>query len=89
MRDTDAERDALLRQVRSLQQLPLPEVRIAIRRSAGVSLREMATVLGVSPSALRWWETGERRPSPNHRVAYIALLAELASASGLDGIVRT
>jgi DNA-binding transcriptional regulator YiaG len=89
MRDTEVERDALLRRVRSLQQLPLPEVRIAIRRTAGVSLREMATVLGVSPTALRWWETGDRRPSPSHRVAYLALLAELASASGLDGIVRS
>lgn len=49
----------------------------AIRQRAGLSLREMATALGVTRSALQRWEVGLRTPRGESAARYGALLAAL------------
>ena len=51
-----------------------------IRRSAGLSLRDVAAPLGVSQLTVLPWERGERVPRPRHARAYAALLEEIAGA---------
>jgi hypothetical protein len=42
----------------------------------------------VSPTAVAFWERGERQPSREHLSTYVHLLNELASAAGLSGSVK-
>ena len=51
------------------------------RTATGLSLTEVASVLGVSPAAVSRWETGPRRPTGRAALAYGRLLAELAEAA--------
>jgi DNA-binding XRE family transcriptional regulator len=60
--------------------LPAPAERKRIREAAGVSLRQMAAELGVSPMSTSAWERGEVEPRLDHAAAYGRLLAELESA---------
>jgi transcriptional regulator with XRE-family HTH domain len=73
--------EQLLDQVRARRLLPAPERRRTIRKQAGVSLRAMARALGVSHTAIRWWESGAT-PHPKHRRAYAELLRELHRIAG-------
>jgi DNA-binding transcriptional regulator YiaG len=70
-------------QAQARRRLPPPEVRAALRREAGLSLRDAAHLLGVSATAVGFWETGHRTPARNHVGAYLRLLDELARAAGL------
>lgn len=72
--------DRLAAQVRD-SRLPDFETRQRIRRAAGVSLRDAADALGVSPMALHRWERGTSRPTREHAIAYAALLAALEAAT--------
>lgn len=47
---------------------------------AGLSLREVADAVGISPSTLWRWEERERAPRGAAAVAWVRLLDELASA---------
>ncbi len=67
--------EELLDQVRARRRLPTPAERRRIRQKAGVSLREVAEVLGVSHSAVRTWEGGAT--PREQRAAYGDLLEEL------------
>lgn len=51
----------------------------AVRLETGTSLTEMARELGVTQTALWRWETGIRRPSQIHAVAYSHLIASLSA----------
>jgi transcriptional regulator with XRE-family HTH domain len=48
-----------------------------LRKSAEVSLREAAHVLGTSASTLSRWETGECRPRPTAALRWAGFLVEL------------
>jgi len=71
--------DELLERVRARRQLPSVVERRKIREEAGVSLRDLAAVLGVSHSLVRYWESGGT--PREHRVAYAELLARLKDES--------
>ena len=71
----------LLARVRGAR-LPPPVERKRIRTAAGVTLREMASVLDVTPMTVLRWERGEVRPASGHALAYRELL------DGLKGAVR-
>ena len=73
-------RDALLEHVRSQRRLPLPSHRRRIREEAGVSLRAVAAVLGVTHTAVAAWERGAT--PREHSGEYADLLDELRRASG-------
>jgi transcriptional regulator with XRE-family HTH domain len=47
------------------------------RTSAGLSLREVAQAVGVSPSTLWRWERGERAPRGKAAIAWASLLSDL------------
>jgi DNA-binding transcriptional regulator YiaG len=47
------------------------------RTASGLSLSEVAGVVGVSTAAISRWETGDRRPTGRAALAYGRLLARL------------
>lgn len=51
------------------------------REAAGLSLREVADVIGVSVSGLFRWENGDRRPRGEPAVAWAEFLEQLATIS--------
>ena len=72
--------EALLEELRSRRQLPIPAERRRIREAAGVSLRQLAAAIppdGVSAMAIVRWETGAQPRDPAHLRAYGRLLDEL------------
>jgi DNA-binding transcriptional regulator YiaG len=60
--------------VHSLAALPPPKGRRALRLAAGVSIAEVAAVVGVSRQAVNAWERGSARPVGDHLPAYLELL---------------
>lgn len=52
-------------------------MRRAIRQTAGLSLRQVAGYVGVTASAVSYWEAGRRQPRPEHLQAYVELLEDL------------
>jgi len=50
-----------------------------IRLNAALSLREVAEVVGVTPSAVFYWEQGTNIPRGKPAVRYARLLLELES----------
>ncbi len=60
------------------QELPTPEERRRLREVAGLSVRAFANALGVSPSTVARWETGEREPSGPFLFVYVDGLRTLA-----------
>ena len=69
--------DELLEKVRARRQLPAPVERRRIREAAGVSLRDMASAVGVSHASIVSWERGACPRDPKHTAAYSRLLTEL------------
>jgi len=59
--------------------LPTPHQRKVLRETAGLTIRQLATVVGCSHSAIARWEAGDRTPKGDRRKAYAAALAELAA----------
>lgn len=52
----------------------------SVRLAAGLSLGEVARTLGVSPSTILRWETGERSPRGELALRYTDLLDRLLNA---------
>jgi DNA-binding XRE family transcriptional regulator len=48
------------------------------RESAGLSPAEVASALGVSRQTVGLWESGKRKPTAEHALAYGRLLARLS-----------
>lgn len=71
---------ALVNRLRAAQ-LPPPDERRSIREQAGASLREVASALGVSATAVMRWERGERQIRRVHAIAYRQLLDALRDAA--------
>ncbi|GAC1569985.1 MAG: hypothetical protein NVS3B18_01680 [Candidatus Dormibacteria bacterium] len=61
-------------------QLPAPSQRKRIRDAAGVTLREMAQELGVTPMTVFRWERGSSKPIMSNALAYRKLLDALELA---------
>jgi DNA-binding transcriptional regulator YiaG len=61
--------------VQALAALPSPQGRRALRLAAGVSIAEVAAVVGVSRQAVNAWERGTAKPVGDHLHAYLELLA--------------
>jgi len=72
---------------RYLQLLPIPAERRQIRCNANVSQSQLASALGVTPSAVRLWEMGERTPNPRVLCEYVDLLRELRRVSECSEIL--
>ena len=60
------------------QELPTPKERRRLREEAGLSVRAFANALGVSPSTVARWETGEREPNGPFLFVYVDGLRTLA-----------
>jgi transcriptional regulator with XRE-family HTH domain len=71
----------LRRQVTMTRELPPPERRRRIRERAGVSRRTVAAAVGVTPSALAFYEAGKRTPRGERLAKYLEALAILEDAA--------
>jgi transcriptional regulator with XRE-family HTH domain len=72
--------EKLVQTVRARQELPPPSARRAVRQAAGVSLADVADVVGVSRQAVGLWERGLRNPRGRNLVAYLNVLRMLREA---------
>jgi transcriptional regulator with XRE-family HTH domain len=72
---------ALVDEVRSRPKAPARQVAQAIRVAAGVSQSRLAEELGVHQVTVARWECGMRSPRGETLRAYVALLAELQTAT--------
>ena len=54
-----------------------------LRRAAGLSQREVARAVGVTPGCITRWELGERRPTGAVAAEYGRVLREIA-----EGLIR-
>ena len=68
---------SFIEEVALRRELPPPVLCEAIRKSAGVSLRRLAGVIGVSPQTLLNWERASSRPRARYLAAYTAALRAL------------
>ena len=78
---TESPSERLLEQLRSRRRLPRADERRRIREAAGVSIRQLATALDVSPMAPVRWERGAQPRDPDQARAYGQLLDELRRLS--------
>ncbi len=60
-----------------MRRLPSHEFAKRIRRSAGLSQRQMADQVGVSQATVSQWEAGLQRPSVEHRARWGQALAKI------------
>ncbi len=63
--------------IANAKRLPPPAARRALRVAAGLTLQDVADVVGVTRQAVAKWETGDRNPSGRVRSAYAQALADL------------
>jgi len=70
--------DQLTARLQAKLMLPPPLERRALRTAAGASLRDVASVVGVSAQAVYLWETGARMPSAAHLERYAEVLRAFA-----------
>jgi transcriptional regulator with XRE-family HTH domain len=59
------------------RELPPVEMRRALRRGAGLTLSDVAEVVGVTRQAVSWWERGRRTPRGRNLDAYGDVLRAL------------
>ena len=62
---TISQREALLERLRTQRKLPSADERKRIRKAAGVSIRQLAEAMGVSPMAPVRWEQGAMPRNPD------------------------
>lgn len=63
----------------TLERLPVPETRRTLRESAALTQRELAAVVGVSPTTLLSWEHGTKTPRGLALERYVDALEELVA----------
>lgn len=64
--------------VKARRELPAPKMRRALREAAGVSQDAVAQSIGVHRMTVNRWESGQCEPTPQHVIAYAAILRDLA-----------
>lgn len=69
--------DELVWKAKRRQQLPSVEERRRIRKAACLSIAELASAVGCTPSALGSWERGERNPRGPVCERYVSVLLVL------------
>jgi HTH-type transcriptional regulator/antitoxin MqsA len=69
----------LIDRARLRRSLPDPRTRRAIRLAAGVSLAEVAEVVGVAARTIARWESGQSSPRGEYLGRYVDLLEQLRS----------
>lgn len=69
----------LLAETQIRQRLPEPERRRRVRERLGVSQGEVARALGVAPSTISRYESGERTPRRQLLASYVELLDALTN----------
>lgn len=79
---TDTGADMKIHQLVERLKLPSPALRRALRENAGLSQTLLAEQLGVSRAAVSRWETGDRTPREDNRIAYADALRELREMVG-------
>lgn len=71
--------DDILAQARVRAALPPPRERQALRTRFGLTLEDVADVVGVNPSTVSRWEQGIRTPRASLIPNYVELLERLAA----------
>jgi transcriptional regulator with XRE-family HTH domain len=61
--------------------LPEPALRVALRRRAGLTQRELAEILGVDRTAIAHWEAGRRHPEGKRLTDYVEALQAFEDAA--------
>ena len=61
------------------RKLPDPAVRRALRRSAGLTLADIALVVGTSQASVCRWESGHQTPRGEALSAYVDVLTRLGA----------
>ncbi len=69
--------DALIARKRERVELPAPSECRALRKALGLTLQEVAELVGCSHVAVVHWEKGERTPQGDNRTRYRELLDAL------------
>lgn len=77
----DKTRERILERVQKRRSLPPPEEREALRKAAGLSLRDVADAMGVAATTVHFWETGQRNPNAQHLDAYLTALSAMADSA--------
>ncbi len=54
--------------------LPPPTLRRALRQAAGLTLEDVARLVGCTPQAVDHWEAGRREPSGRFLAGYVEAL---------------
>lgn len=70
--------DTLLRDRATVRRLPQPAIRRALRKAAGLSQSEVASVLAINRASISRYESGARTPRGNVATRYVELLETLA-----------
>jgi DNA-binding transcriptional regulator YiaG len=78
---TSADLDKIRKRAEASLGLPEPSVRRSIRVAAGVTVPEMAALVGVTRQAVYLWEVGRRRPSGERLRLYMEALQACRGAS--------
>ena len=69
--------DALIASKREVVDLPPPAERRALRKALGLTVQEVAGLVGCSHVAVVHWEKGQRTPQGDNRTRYRELLDAL------------
>jgi transcriptional regulator with XRE-family HTH domain len=88
MTDSDRVADEIKRLMREKNALPPPAERRALRERAGLSLRDVASAMGVTGPAVIRWESGQRMPRGRNLPDYLRVLDTLRQhleAEGREG----
>jgi DNA-binding transcriptional regulator YiaG len=60
--------------------LPDPQEQLRLRNGAGLSQRDLASLMGVTRVSVSYWERGRNEPSGENRTRYVAVMDELQKA---------
>lgn len=77
----DSTADRLRASIRARQALPSPARRSELRKTAGLTLQEVADAVGVTFGAIWNWENGIRQPRGEHLRRYVEALDVMDAAA--------
>ena len=67
----------LIRDLVEAKRLPSPSARKELRKSAELTLADVASRAGVTKQTVWLWEAGRTEPRGSNRLAYVKILDEL------------